>query len=174
MSLVEDAAEIQRAYAEMLRDAVSRLGLSIELPPVLRVESRAGLHARAGVRDAPEGLCGLYVRDGAGAPTIHVLAPLPRARLCAVLAHEIAHAWQAEHCPDAQSTRLREGFAEWVSWTLLRGRDGGRAERDVIEARTDIYGEGFRVFAELDARGGAARAIRYAQCAVSFAEATPR
>ncbi len=169
-TLVEDAAEIQRAYHEMLGAAHERLGLVLSEPPTLQVESGAGIRAHSGVEEPPAGLCGLYVRGGEGPTSIHVLAPLPRARLLAVLAHEIAHAWQAERCPDAQGLRVREGFAEWVSWRLLADREGGGEERHAIEARTDVYGDGFRLFADLDARGGAEHAIWYAQCAVRGAD----
>jgi hypothetical protein len=165
-TLIEDAAEIDVAYRGLLRTATERLGLTLSEPPALLVESATGIRAQAGVQEPPVGLCGLYVRDGEAPPSIHVIAPLPRARLCAVLAHEIAHAWQAERCPEEQGARVREGFAEWVSWKLLEGIEGGDGERHAIESRTDVYGDGFRLFAALDARGGADHAIWYAQVAV--------
>jgi hypothetical protein len=110
-------------------------------------------------------VCGLYVRDTDGNTSIHLLSHLTETRSTAVLAHEIAHAWQAENCPDAQGTRIREGFAEWVAWKVLEGMDGADGERSVIEARTDDYGDGFRLFAALEAKHGPERAVWYARAA---------
>ena len=62
---------------------------------------------------------------------------------------------------------MREGFAEWVSWKVLEGVPGGGAERTAIEARTDDYGRGFRLFVELESRGGAESVLRYAVAARS-------
>lgn len=166
-TLVSDPAEIQVLYDEMLAAARDRLGLLLDEPPPLTLDSESVLRGRPG-SPTPEGLNGLYRRDG-GRTSIHVLVPLPRARLAAVLAHEIGHAWQAVRCPDAQGQRLREGFAEWVSWRLLEGRPGCDGEREVIERRTDAYGEGFRVFAGLDGRVGTAGVRWYAESAVSNA-----
>jgi hypothetical protein len=163
-TLVHASGDVEAIYRDLLAAARARLGLEIERPPRLVLDSELALRDRP-AHPAPEGLCGLYVREGGEDPAIHVLVPLPRARLTAVLAHEIAHAWQAEACPDEQGTRLREGFAEWVSWRLLEGREGCAGERRVIEARSDAYGDGFRVFAGLEARGGASAPVWYARAA---------
>lgn len=142
------------------------LGLELARVPELVVESSAALESRSSPGE-PERVCGLYTRDPGGRVTIHVLSHLPETRVTAVLAHELAHAWQAENCPDEQGPRLREGFAEWVAWRLLEGVDGCGPERDVIAARTDEYGRGFRLFTGLEEQGGARHAIWYATTARS-------
>jgi hypothetical protein len=163
-TLVEDGAVVSALYAELLDAAEARLGLRLRQRPKLLLESSAVLRAQEGSTTPPEGLCGLFVRHEGGA-TIHILMPLPRARLLAVLAHEIGHAWQAESCADEQGPRLREGFAEWVSWHLLEGREGCETERRVIAQRKDTYGDGFRVFLGLEERAGTAAAVWYAAAA---------
>lgn len=166
-TLVHDPAEIEALYVSLCADATSRLGLALDAWPPLVLDSERALRDRPGTA-APEGLSGVYLREG-GRAAIHVLVPLPRARLTAVLAHEIGHAWQGARCPEAQGPRLREGFAEWVSWRLLEGREGGEGEREVIERRSDAYGQGFRIFAGLEARDGTAAALWYARAATSNA-----
>jgi hypothetical protein len=114
---------------------------------------------------AASDVCGLYLRDAAGRTSIHLLADLCAARTTAVLAHELAHAWQAENCPEAQGRRVREGFAEWVAWKVLEGSPGADAEREIIAGRTDEYGQGYRLFAALERQRGAEGAIWYATSA---------
>jgi hypothetical protein len=166
-SLVFEPREIEALYASLCEDAGARLGLSLDTWPPLVLDSERALRARPDT-PAPEGLSGIYLR-AAGRAAVHVLVPLPRARLTAVLAHEIGHAWQGVTCPPEQGPRLREGFAEWVSWRLLEGREGCAGEREVIERRTDAYGAGFRLFAGLEERHGSAAVLWYARSAYSNA-----
>jgi hypothetical protein len=163
-TLVSDSSTVDGIYRDLVAAAGERLGLSLAQRPRLLLESLARLRRDAGP-ETPETLCGLCTRDGKGSSTIRVLVPLPRARLVAVLGHELGHAWQAETCPDAQGVRLREGFAEWVSWHLLAGREGCETERNVIEKRTDAYGQGFHLFTGLEERGGAGAVLWYARAA---------
>jgi hypothetical protein len=157
--------------AALYRDVVARardaLGLTLKELPRLEVHGRAGLRdgVAAELGRGGDDLCGLFVRDENGATTIHLLSNLTESRARAVLAHELAHAWQADRCPDAQGVRLREGFAEWVAWKVLAGMPGGAAERAAIESRADEYGRGFRIFAGIEERAGADAVLAYAAAA---------
>jgi hypothetical protein len=155
----------ETVYRRLLERARDRLGLVLESEPPLVVESVNGIESRPGLPELHEGLCGLYVRDARGNTSIHVLSDLPESRLAAVLGHELAHAWQGERCPDEQSTRVREGFAEWVAWHLLDGEEQADRERQVIAARTDEYGRGFRLFADLESQHGSQFALWWATAA---------
>ena len=156
------------AYEGIYRRTIERarevLGLELEREPRLVVESSSDLHDLRHGDATPSDLCGLYFQDGRGNQSIHVLSHLTEARASAVLAHELAHAWQAENCPEDQGTRLREGFAEWVAWKLLERQDYD-AEREVISSRTDEYGLGFRLFAQLEQRQGVDGVLWYARSA---------
>jgi hypothetical protein len=157
-------AALYRDVAVRARDV---LGMVVTKMPALKVHGqttlRDGIAAELG--KSGDDLCGLFVRDETGATTIHLLSNLTERRAVAVLAHELAHAWQAEHCPDNQGIRLREGFAEWVAWKLLEGTPGGESERAVIEARTDEYGRGFRFFADPERQTDPDRVLWYAAAA---------
>jgi hypothetical protein len=165
--LLRDREAYDGVYERLVARARDVLGLRIARVPELVVESSASLESRTKAGQEPDRVCGLYTRGPGGQATIHVLSHLPETRATAVLAHELAHAWQAENCPDAQGLRVREGFAEWVAWRLLEGVDGCGPERDVIAARTDEYGLGFRFFTTLEERNGASHAIWYATAARS-------
>ena len=84
---------------------------------------------------------------------IYIERALPRATLIGTLAHEYAHAWQADHAPHKQDLFRREGFAEWLSWSVLvalgHTREAARATR-----REDEYGQGLRHFIALEKRAG--------------------
>lgn len=166
--LVSDPDVCAALYEEVAARAEEVLGLTLRELPDLVLDAQADLRADV---DSPLGeagdLCGLFVRDERGDTTIHLLSNLTGSRATAVLAHELAHAWQAEHCPEDQGHRIREGFAEWVAWKLLAGTEGGDAERGVIEARTDDYGLGFRFFADMEERQGPGGALWYARAARS-------
>lgn len=162
---VDDSGAWQAVYGQIIERAGEVLGMRLEHAPVLVIDDASVLGQRRGEAGPTDGLCGLYVRDANGNASIHVISHLPAARGAAVLAHEFAHAWQAENCPDEQGTRLREGFAEWVAWRLMDGWEGGESERAVIEARTDEYGMGFRLFRGLEESRGAGHALWYAAAA---------
>jgi hypothetical protein len=85
--------------------------------------------------------------------TIYVERALPRATLIGTLAHEYGHAWQADYVPHKQGMLVREGFAEWLSWSVLvtlgHTREAARATR-----REDEYGQGLRHFIALEKNAG--------------------
>ncbi len=164
---VTDPAVYQVILDDVVRRAETRLGLVLDRVPPLVVERKAHLGANPGLNHVPESLSGLYVTDGRGNGRIHILSDLPHPRVTTVLSHEIAHAWQDENVEHPQSDRLREGFAEWVAWRLLEGVPGGDAERAIIEARTDVYGEGFQLIARLERESGADQVLSWVRAAAS-------
>jgi hypothetical protein len=93
--------------------------------------------------------------------TIYIERALPRATLIGTLAHEYAHAWQADYAPQKQALLTREGFAEWLSWSVLvalgHTREAARATR-----REDEYGQGLRHFITLEKQHGRQAVFREA------------
>jgi hypothetical protein len=163
--LIEDAAAYDSLYAEMIERAQDVLGLEISPPPLDVVSAASFDPSRLAEEISVDRLSGLFERRADGEASILILTPQTSSRAAAVMAHELGHAWQARHCPDAQGTRIREGFAEWVSWKLLAGLPGGERERERIEARRDDYGWGFRIFRGIEERGGIDAVLWYAQAA---------
>jgi hypothetical protein len=170
--LLTDPEVFQAIYDRATAGIADAVGLRLQKRPPLIIENAASMDLERTAEMTREGLCGLFVRDERGRTSIHVLSYLTERKALAVLAHELAHAWQAENCPDAQGARLREGFAEWVAWKTLEGFPGCAGEREIIESRADEYGAGFRVFAELERTRGVDAVIWYATSAQTSLAAT--
>jgi hypothetical protein len=138
--------------------------------PTLRVANPAALAAvRMRLHPAESGaqahhVVGFFVQKH-GQRTIYVDRGLPRATLIGTLAHEFAHAWQADYAPHKQDTLLSEGFAEWVAYKVLvalkHTREAARATR-----REDEYGRGLRYFITLEQQAGRARVLSEAKAIV--------
>jgi hypothetical protein len=162
---LDGIAPFDSLYAVVIRRAADVLGMK-PAPPALSVAPASNFDPDRLVDEmAAERLSGLYERGVDGEASILILTPQTPTRATAVLAHELAHAWQAQNCPDAQGVRIREGFAEWVAWKLLEGLPGGEGERARIAARTDDYGTGFRIFRGIEERRGIPDVLWYARAA---------
>lgn len=101
---------------------------------------------------------GIFRREGEDF-RIYVEGHLPRVMTTAVLTHEMAHAWQAENCPQDQSPMVKEGFAEWVAYCAVKEL-GERRYLERMKERTDIYGRGLHRMLELESRLGARGLLR--------------
>lgn len=94
---------------------------------------------------------------------IYILKGLTPGRSLAVIAHEYSHAWQAENCPDKQESSVREGFAEWVSFKLLKTK-GYKDEAEIMLKTADpVYGEGLKKYIELEKKYGSPGVFNYAK-----------
>lgn len=161
----EDAlSAFREVVGESLRqtprmDVVSRLQMG-------EVRRRFERRATDGANIASPGVAGhhvlgFYVRSH-GASTIYVERALPRSLLLGTLAHELGHAWQAEHAPDLRDPLICEGFAEWVAHHVLLAR-GLRPMAARATRRDDIYGRGLRHMLEIERGGGRDAVLRGAQ-----------
>lgn len=97
-------------------------------------------------------ILGYFVRSH-GVSTIYVERGLPRPLLLGTLAHELGHAWQAEHAPGVRDPLLCEGFAEWVAHHALIA-SGLRPVAARATRRDDLYGKGLRHMLHLERTGG--------------------
>src|SRR5262249_49930555 len=95
---------------------------------------------------------GFFVRSH-GTSTIYIERGLPRSLLLGTLAHELGHAWQAEHAPGLPDPLLCEGFAEWIAHSVLVSH-GLHAMAARAARRADLYGRGLRHFLAIEHSGG--------------------
>jgi hypothetical protein len=160
-TLVLDEQSVHDLYRAVIQQTQAILGITVQQIPSLVIAEPAQL---AAVRRAygdhepqmPESsgqhIVGFFTQQGTRR-TIYIERGLPRASLIGTLAHEYAHAWQADHTPREQDMLLHEGFAEWVSYRMLvalgHTREAARATR-----REDLYGEGLRYFITLEQQSG--------------------
>jgi len=85
---------------------------------------------------------------------ISLLSGLPKARLMAVCAHELSHAWLNEHLPEDRqvSADAVEGFCELVAFQLM-AHLSQEQEQNVIQKNRYTRGQ-FELFLEADRRFG--------------------
>lgn len=117
------------------------LRLTSDLPEAVGIEGKSGFRE-----------LGAFLREGESG-TVVLLEGLPRDLLIETLAHELAHAWQAENCPPKSTLLWKEGFAQWVAAKALDGFNCEEALA-ILEHRQDLYGKGYRMIRELESKHG--------------------
>jgi hypothetical protein len=146
---------IQQARTIFDRDVQHIPLLRIVQPTELAVVRRRHEYLTPTIGATKQHILGFFEQQGQER-TIYIERALPRATLIGTLAHEYAHAWQADYAPQKQSTLLREGFAEWLAHRVLvalgHTREAARATR-----RDDDYGRGLRHFIALEQQQGRQR-----------------
>lgn len=144
---IDDQAEAQALYGQVLTTAARQLGLELGIPtPLVPVDSeqlRVVLQAINGAHPTEQRPPrGVYARKGRRRG-IYVELGLPRVQTIAVMAHELGHAWQTERKPLLDDPMLIEGFAEWVAYKVLEAV-GEPDEMSRMTVRSDVYGQGLR------------------------------
>lgn len=159
-TLVLDDQSAQALYQMVVQQAGAIFDRDVRQMPLLRIVDPAELavvrqrheHLTPTIGATRQHVLGFFEQQGP-ARTIYIERALPRATLIGTLAHEYAHAWQADYAPQQQSALQREGFAEWLSYRVLvalgHTREAARATR-----REDDYGRGLRHFIALEQQHG--------------------
>jgi hypothetical protein len=159
-TMVLDDAVAQSLYQMVIQQTKTFFEKDVQQVPMLRIVGPAELAAVRQKYEPTAPSSGLpaqhvlgYFEQWGHTRSIYVERALPRATLIGTLAHEYAHAWQADYAPNKQDLQRREGFAEWLSWSVLvalgHTREAARATR-----REDEYGQGLRHFIALEKRAG--------------------
>ncbi len=167
-TMVLDDQVAQSLYQMVVQQARAIFEKDVQHVPLLRVVNPTELAAVRSryevvipvIGAAQPHVLGFFEQQGL-MRTIYVERALPRITLIGTLAHEYAHAWQADHAPPTQNLFLREGFAEWVSWSLLVAL-GHTQEAAQATRREDDYGRGLRHFIALEKRSGRPAVFREA------------
>jgi len=101
---------------------------------------------------------GKFVAKG-GKEYIFILSDMPRGLCYETIAHELGHAWIHENVEPRPTPMLEEGFAEWVAAQVLR-KKGYLNHLQKLEARDDLYGQGYQRFRDAEKRGGHRAVLR--------------
>lgn len=155
-TIVLDEDNIQVLYRLVIQRASAILDSMVTRMPTLQIVEPAELlevRCRHSNETSPLGAKGQHVlgffEQLGHQRTIYIERGLPRATFIGTLAHEYAHAWQADYAPPQQDLLRREGFAEWLAYRILitlgHTREAARATR-----REDEYGQGLRYFIALE------------------------
>jgi hypothetical protein len=144
---VYDVAEANTLYRETITGVEHYMQLSLTNDVVFRlidVPDMEALRQQTTIRE--QHLLGMYQRRG-NQRAIYVLHGQPRIIFRTTVAHEYAHAWQAEQCPWLKSNTLREGFAEWVAFYHLLWLGAVKAARRMTHPSVQYYTELTHLFA---------------------------
>ncbi len=95
---------------------------------------------------------GLFLAQGQSR-RILILDALPEDTAWETIAHEMAHAWQFQHYPQATDPLIVEGFAQWVAAEMCRQTEK-RSGLERLYRRADDYGFGLRLIDRIDAELG--------------------
>jgi len=173
--LTTSPAEAILHQAEQVVVAAMGAQMRLEHPvDVVRVVDGAALRRLLGRRSQAGsdvlGLFHLQVQGFSRRYTVYFISGLPRERLLTVAAHEYAHAWHSEQnsryleC----SSRMREGFAEWVAFNVNQHL-GRQAECDrLLAEKSGPYAEGLRRFLQIERGTGTAAALSLARTRTDF------
>lgn len=131
---------------------VDRPQLSAHIRRQMEKDATSGHPSQTGSSLDPQKTLGIYVRRGMRRG-IYIQRGLPRMLFLQIVAHEFAHAWQAENYPLWENETVYEGFAEWVAYHVL-AHFGYRHAQEQMLARRDLYGHGLRWALDLEARAG--------------------
>lgn len=154
---IEDRVQARRVLEEARRVLRTDFGIEVSEPVVVELISEAEeskLNHRVGC----------YLPRALGEARIHtvyVRRGLERVRCKAILAHELAHAWERERDILKSEPVLREGFARWVEYKVLVA-DGAHAEaRRLLGIRSWRFGRGLKVLRDLEREKGVRGVLEY-------------
>ena len=133
------------------------MGMKIKHDIAYSLEDRNFLNNKA--TDIHGDLNGLFYRKG-DKYNIYILYGLREKDLIAVIAHEIAHAWQAENCSDNIALEDQEGFAQWVAYKALSYFSLGDFAGLMTEGDT-VYATGLNKMLNIEKNGGASGVFSY-------------
>jgi len=91
---------------------------------------------------------------------IFVLSRLPRDIAFYVITHEYAHAWYEERVVKSKGPVIDEGFAEWVSYHVLKD-NGLDYLAEGLKNKKDVYGDGLRRLLEIERKRGSAGVLDF-------------
>lgn len=135
------------------------MGLAVERDVAFSIEDRKFLEKKAnGIHGD---LNGLFYRKGDNY-YIYVIYGLREKDIIGVLAHEWAHAWQAENSAEDIPLELQEGFAQWVAYKVLVHFGHEDFARLMTEG-DNMYARGLRKIFEIERQSGTVAVYKYAR-----------
>jgi hypothetical protein len=126
------------------------MGMPVEHTVHFSLEDRTFIKTKA--MGIPGDLKGLFYRKGDNY-NIYVLYGLREKDLIEVIAHEMAHAWQAENCRDDMPLEDQEGFSQWIGYKALIAF-GHEDFAGLMTQGDTIYAKGLSKMLRIEQSGG--------------------
>jgi recombinational DNA repair protein (RecF pathway) len=133
------------------------MGMPVEHSIHFSLEDRNFIKTKA--KGIPGDLKGLFYRKGDNY-NIYILFGLREKDLIEVIAHEMAHAWQAENCRDDMPLEDQEGFAQWIGYKALFffGLDDFAK---IMTQGDNVYATGLAKMLKIEQTGGKGAVFEY-------------
>ena len=154
--VITDLVQARRVLLEARTLLESRFGIVVQRPILLDMFEESDW-SRAGLQRMWQGTLGHYQPQPLGEKWVHgirVIKGLVRPRFKAIVAHELAHAWEREAHVLSSDRGLREGFARWVEYKVLQGEGLHAEARRIVGIRTWRYGRGVRTLLAIERERG--------------------
>jgi hypothetical protein len=163
-SVLSTHEQFVEEFHQVRRNMEAAFGISLSVPVIVRMVNAKEIARRSGEPFTPTSgvdsrVLGFVKKTGDG-HEFYIENGAPRLAAVTTIAHELTHIWQYANWDEAaiaarygSENRLMvyEGMATWVEIQYLLGiKDVERARREeaFALARDDVYGDGFKVFAE--------------------------
>ncbi len=161
---IYDPAHAQKLGQYAARVVSDQLGLSLNVGAGFTLVDNQHLQRLAAeispdLQNGRNKIVGLFVHKGRRR-VMYVLLGLPQILFIQTVAHEWAHAWQAENCPLLRDSLVREGFAEWAAYKTLQTM-GATKKMALLEQQNGLYGEGLRRMLQLEQRNGVSGVLAF-------------
>ena len=111
----------------------------------------------------PDGNLGRYtMQELRGYPThqLQIAPGMTRLRFCALLAHELTHAYQREMSILASNQALREGMARWVEWHFLKRSKVEEAQK-LLKIKHYTFGRAIDTIVEFEKIHGRSKTMEW-------------
>jgi hypothetical protein len=111
----------------------------------------------------PEGNLGRYTMLDLGGMKTHQILVRPgleKTRFCAILAHEMTHAYQREQNILTENQALREGMARWVEYHLLQQDKSPEAHR-LLKLENYTFGKAIESILSYEKHHGRAATLQW-------------
>lgn len=129
--VVDEPGQVPILQKRVVKELHVLFGLQLAWPVLVELRLPPPAGWRAGFYN-PEGNLGRYTLVHLGQLATHQILIRPgmsQARFCALLAHELVHAYQREKNILVENQALREGMARWVEFHFLKDRDPAESEK---------------------------------------------
>lgn len=149
-----------------------RFGLTVQRPVTVTLLDSKDLeqviHTYYPSSNASTGIHSSFERSAEGKHHLWVLKGLTRDQCVGAIAHECAHAWQAEHVRRNQSIVVVVGFSRWIQYKVYWEIGAGRLAQELREQVDPLYGYGLQKFLELEDKKGEQGVLEFARTAKTF------
>lgn len=138
--------EQMRRVLPNVRATLQQIGIRLHPPVHIRLVDDATMRRMSTNESGMVG--GLTVLQGRQVVEVYIVAGLPELEFGSTVAHEVMHAWLAQHGITHPDRRIVEGLCQVISYRWLRDQPDplATAIREKIEQSQDpVYGNGFRM-----------------------------